>query len=47
MKFTMYEKMNKRQRAALNRQRRRIWDVPPVTKVVPSKKIYNRKRYEI
>lgn len=43
-KFITYEQMNKKQRAAINKQRRKVWDVPPVTKVIPSKKIYNRKR---
>ena len=43
-KFIFYEHMNKKQRAVLDRQRRTVWNVKPVTKVVPSKKIYNRKR---
>ena len=44
MKFTSYKQMNKKQRAALNKQRRKTWEASPVTKVIPSRKIYDRKR---
>ena len=37
-------KLNKRQRAALDKQRRNTWEFSPVTKVKPSKKVYSRKK---
>ncbi len=43
-KFIPEEKMSKKARKALNDQRRTLWDVPPVTKTVESKKRYDRKR---
>ena len=42
--FIPMEKMNKRQRAALNKQRRQTWDFKPITRVKPSAKVYNRKK---
>ena len=43
-KFITYEKMSKKQKAEINKQRRGSWNgVNPVTKVVKSKKQYNRK----
>ena len=42
--FTPYKKMNKRQRAALDKQKRNSWEFSPITRVKPSKKIYNRKK---
>jgi hypothetical protein len=44
MKFVEYSKMNKKQKKACNNSRRTTWDFTPVTRVVPSRKIYNRKR---
>lgn len=42
--FVSESKMSKRQKAALNKQKRTAWDFSPVTRIKPSKKIYNRKR---
>ena len=37
-------KMSKKERAKLDREKRVIWEFSPVTRIKPSKKIYNRKR---
>ena len=42
--FVPYEKMSKKQKAAVNKQRRNEWGFSPVSRVKPSAKIYNRKR---
>lgn len=48
MNFIPYEKMNKKQRAAYDRQRRVAWGFSPTDRVKQSKKIYKREkvRYE-
>ena len=43
-KFVPKEKMSKKARREINRQRRVTWDFSPVTKTVESRKIYSRKR---
>ena len=45
--FVPYEKMSKKDKAALNKQKRTEWGFSPVTRVKPSKKVYNRKRVRI
>ena len=43
-KFISYQKMNKKKQKEINKQKRGNWgDIKPITKVVPNKKIYNRK----
>ena len=42
--FVSESKMSKRQKAALNKAKRNTWDFSPVTRVKPSKKIYDRKK---
>ena len=42
--FVPKDKLSKKARKELNRQRRTMWDFSPVTKTVDSKKLYNRKR---
>lgn len=42
--FVPRDKMSKRRRAALDRQKRVVWDMRPVTKVNKSKKLYDRKK---
>ena len=43
-KFISYQKMSKKKQKEINKQKRGNWgDIKPITKVVPSKKIYNRK----
>jgi len=42
--FVPKEKMSKKARKELNRQRRKVWDCSPVTKTVESKKLYNRRK---
>lgn len=42
--FVPRDKMSKRRKAALDRQKRVLWDVRPVTKVNKSKKLYDRKK---
>ena len=43
-KFVPKEKLGKKARRALDRQKRVTWDCSPVTRTVASKKIYSRKR---
>lgn len=43
-KFIPREKMGKKARKELDRQRRTLWQFSPVTKKMESKKLYNRKR---
>ncbi|MBO4367540.1 MAG: hypothetical protein J5859_02400 [Clostridia bacterium] len=43
--FIPKEKLSKKERKKLDRERRCVWAVPPVTRVVESKKLYNRKRH--
>ena len=45
-KVISQSKMSKRARSELNKQKRVTWNFSPVTRVKPSKKIYNRKRGE-
>lgn len=42
--FVPKDKLSKKARKELNRQRRVTWDFSPVTKTVESRKLYNRKR---
>ena len=42
-RFVPKEKLSKKARKELNRQRRTMWDFSPVTKTVDSRKLYNRK----
>lgn len=43
-KMISREKLGKKARKELDAQRRNLWSTNPVTRVVESKKIYNRKR---
>ena len=36
-KFVPYEKMSKKARREFNKQKRIMWEVPPMTKIVPDK----------
>lgn len=46
-KFVPYEKMSKRTRRELDRQRRGSWGaISPVSRKVESKKVYNRKKMQ-
>ena len=38
------QKMGKRQRRTLDESTRRTWQVSPVTRTKPSKKVYDRKK---
>jgi hypothetical protein len=42
--FVPRNKMSKRQRKKLDAEKRTLWQVNPTTKVVQSKKIYDRKK---
>ena len=42
--FVPRDKMSKRQRKALDAQKRTVWEVSPITRIAKSKKIYNRKK---
>ena len=44
-KFVPYEKLSKKEKRAHDLKRRVVWDnVRPVTRVIKSKKVYDRKR---
>lgn len=43
-KFISKEKLSKKARKELDRQRRVLWQYSPVTKTIESKKLYNRKK---
>lgn len=43
-KFVSREKLGKKARKELDRQRRTLWQSSPVTKKIDSKKLYNRKK---
>ncbi len=45
-RFVEREKMSKKQRKALDAQGRKVWELPPVSKKVESRKVYNRKRFD-
>lgn len=36
-KFVPYDKLSKRARREVDKKRRKVWDVPPVTKIIPDK----------
>jgi len=40
------DKMSKKARAELNKQKRTTWAMSPVTRVKASKKVYNRKKLQ-
>lgn len=42
--FIPKDKLSKKAKKELNRQRRKTWEFSPVTKTVESRKLYNRKR---
>ena len=43
-RFIPREKLSKKARKELNRQRRVVWEFSPVTKAVENRKLYNRKK---
>ena len=43
-RFISRDKMSKRQRKKLDAEKRAYWQVNPTTKVIQSKKIYDRKK---
>lgn len=45
-KFVPFEKLSKKQKREINNQKRNTWTMNPETRIVPSKKIYNRKKVE-
>lgn len=42
--FVEYRKLSKKEQRKVNAERRATWDCSPVSKVVPNKKVYNRKK---
>ena len=42
--FVPRDKMSKRQKKTLDKQKRAIWSIKPTTKIVKSKKVYDRKK---
>ncbi len=42
--FVPKDRMSKKARKEMNREKRVLWTVDPRTRVVESKKVYNRKR---
>lgn len=43
-KYVPFCKMSKKQQKKLNRQKRTVWNVNPITRKTENKKIYNRKK---
>ncbi|MBP5727288.1 MAG: hypothetical protein J6Y48_09485 [Clostridia bacterium] len=43
-RFVPKDKLSKKARKELNRQKRVTWEFSPVTKTVESKKVYSRKK---
>lgn len=43
-KYVPFCKMSKKQQKELNRQKRTLWNVNPITRKTENKKIYNRKK---
>jgi hypothetical protein len=43
-KFVEREKMSKKARKQLDSQARAVWGISPITRSVPNKKAYDRKR---
>ena len=43
-RFVPQDKLSKKARKELNRQKRVTWEFSPVTKTVESKKVYSRKK---
>lgn len=43
-RFVSKDKLSKKARKELNRQKRVTWEFSPVTKTVESKKVYSRKK---
>lgn len=42
--FVPRDKMSKRQKKELDAQKRTVWNIKPTTKIVKSKKVYDRKK---
>lgn len=45
-KFVPFEKLSKKQKAEINRQKRTGWQVNPVTRIVSDKTKYNRAKFK-
>lgn len=43
-KFVPYEKMSKKQKREINKEKRNLWEINPVTRKSENKKAYNRKK---
>ncbi len=43
-KFISKDKMSKKKKKALAREKRKVWEISPVTRTAVSKKIYSRKK---
>ena len=46
MEFVSKAKRSKKAQAELNKKQREFWTMNPVTRIKPSKKIYNRARFK-
>ena len=42
--FVPRDKMSKRHKKTLDKQKRTVWNIKPTTKIVKSKKVYDRKK---
>jgi len=48
MNFIPYEKLSKKEKRTKNKRERGDWgNVSPITRIVPNKKAYNRKRMPV
>ena len=46
-KFIQKNKLGKKQRKELDKQKRVMWDFPPTQRIITDKKKYNRKKIRI
>lgn len=47
MRFVEYKKLSKKEQKAQNSAKRAMWACSPVSRVVPSKKVYSRKNVKL
>lgn len=45
-KYIPMRKLSKRARNEINSRDRNVWNINPVTRIVPNKKAYNRRKYK-
>lgn len=46
MNYTQKNKLSKKAQRKINQKQRNMWTISPITRVVPSKKVYHRKKFK-